>query len=283
MKNKFSLKRYMPHNNILLYISLIFFIFVILFPFFWILLTSITPQNKLSDMTLFYDFSQATFKSYVFLFTERPFLTYIINSAVVSVMTMTLCVSVSTLASYAIARLRFRGKKIILMTVLCASMFPQIAVLAPIYIFITGIGLKNTWFGLLIPYMAFGMPLSIWYLTTFFKSIPFELEEAAKIDGCTPLQTFIRVIAPLTVPGIFTTAILIFIQSWNEYLISSTINTSEAARTIPVGITMFRGEFSTPWVDISTAIITVTIPLAVLVLVLQKRIIAGLTAGAVKG
>ena len=143
--------------------------------------------------------------------------------------------------------------------------------------------MRNTWWGLVIPYMTFGIPLSLWYLTTFFKSIPLELEEAAKIDGCSNIQAFTKVVLPLAIPGMFTTAILIFIQAWNEYLFSLTINTDDTARTIPVGITMFRGEYTIPWVENAAAIVTVTVPLAIIVLILQKRIISGLTSGAVKG
>lgn len=269
-------------NRILLYIMLLVIILTILFPFYWVFLTSITPQNALGQMSVLYDYSKATFESYKTLFTRYSFGVFIKNSVLAASVTTIICISVSTLAAYAIARLRFRGKRVILYSVLCASMLPMIAILQPIYNFLTNAGLKNTWYGLVIPYMAFGMPLSVWYLSTFFKSIPPGLEEAAKIDGCSHFQCLTKVIAPLALPGIFTASILVFIQAWNEYLISSTVNSEMSARTVPVGIVYFRGEYSIPWVDVCTAIIIVTIPIALLVLVLQRRIVSGLTSGAVK-
>ena len=167
--------------------------------------------------------------------------------------------------------------------ILAISMFPNISMISPIYMTISKIGLRNTWWGLIIPYLSFAMPLSVWYLTTFFGTIPYELEEAAKVDGCTPLQALVKVIIPLVIPGTFTTAILIFIQAWNEYLFSLTINTDDLWRTVTVGITMFRGEYTMPWVEQAAAIVTVTLPVAVIVFLLQKHIISGLTSGAVKG
>lgn len=206
-----------------------------------------------------------------------------INSLGVSAITTVTSIVIASSAAYALARLRFRGKVMIMGLILSCSMFPAIAIISPIYMTINNLGLRNTWAGLIIPYLAFAMPLSVWYLTTFFRTIPFELEEAAKIDGCTPVQALVKVIIPLAVPGTFTTAILVFIQAWNEYLFSLTINTDDNARTIPVGITMFKGEFDMPWVQNAAAIVVVTIPIALLVLILQRRIISGLTSGAVKG
>ena len=264
------------------YVAVIPVIVVILFPFLWLFLTSITPQSELANVGVA-SITNASFSAYEGIFTERNFGSSVLNSTVVAGVTTVISACLCACSAYALARLKFKHKKLILLLVLSASMFPQIVVLAPIYMMVTSLGLKNTWIALIIPYLTFTMPLSIWYMTTFFRSIPFELEEAAKIDGCTPLQSFAKVIVPLAAPGVFTTCILIFIQAWNEYLISSTINTSEEARTVPVAITLFRGEFSTPWVEISAAIIAVTLPIAILVLVLQRRIIAGLTSGSVKG
>ena len=144
-------------------------------------------------------------------------------------------------------------------------------------------GLRNTHVGLIIPYITFSLPLAIWYLTTFYKEIPFSLEEAAKIDGASPFQSFFLVIAPLAAPGVFTTAILVFIGAWNEYLFAFTLNTDDYMRTVTVGITMFNAQYTIPWGDIAAAAVIVTVPLVVMVLLFQKRIVSGLTSGAVKG
>jgi multiple sugar transport system permease protein len=255
----------------------------VLFPFYWQFLTSLKQPVALTDLSLFPNFETASLRSYVFIFQQRNFGKYLYNSFMIASITTLFGITVSSFAAYAVARLKFKGKAIFLGMILSVSMFPQIAILSPMFIFMRNMGLRNTWAGLIIPYMTFSMPLSLWYLSSFFKTIPQSLEEAAKIDGCTPLQSFIRVIAPLALPGIFTAAILVFITAWNEYLFALTINTEDRARTMPVGITMFQGEFTIPWVETAAAIISVTIPLAIVVLIFQQRIISGLTTGAVKG
>ena len=161
-------------------------------------------------------------------------------------------------------------------------MFPQIATLSPIYIFLKNLGLTNSYLGLIIPYTTITLPLSIWILVTFFRKIPFDLEEAAKIDGAGIMQTFIRVIFPLAVPGVFTTAILAFIAAWNEFLFALVINTETAYKTVPVGIALFQGQFTIPWGEISAATVIVTVPLVIMVLIFQRRIVSGLTSGSVK-
>lgn len=264
-------------------VFLCLFLFIVLFPFYWQFLTSIKPTREITSTSLLPNFPTMTFDAYRFIMTERPFMRYIFNSLMVSLLTTAIAVTISSMAAYALARLNFKGKGWVLTSILAISMFPGISMISPIYLTISQLGLRNTWWGLLIPYLSFAMPLSVWYLTTFFKTIPYELEEAAKVDGCTPLQALVKVIVPLVMPGTFTTAILIFIQAWNEYLFSLTINTEDLSRTVTVGITMFRGEYTMPWVEQAAAIVTVTFPLAVVVFLLQRRIIAGLTSGAVKG
>lgn len=259
------------------------FLIIVLFPFYWQLLTSLKPTREITSMALLPNWSTASLDAYHFIMTERPFLRYMLNSFVIAMMTTIVAVTISSMASYALARLNFRGKGVILASILAISMFPSISMISPIYLTISQLGLRNTWWGLLIPYLSFAMPLSVWYLTTFFRTIPYELEEAAKVDGCTPLQALVKVIIPLVLPGTFTTAILIFIQAWNEYLFSLTINTDDLSRTVTVGITMFRGEYTMPWVEQAAAIVTVTFPLAIVVFLLQRQIISGLTSGAVKG
>lgn len=259
------------------------FLVIVIFPFYWQFLTSLKPTREITEMRLLPNFETASFNAYRFILTERPFLRYMFNSLMVALITTAIAVLISCMASYALARLNFRGKGIVLSCVLVISMFPNISMISPIYMTISQMGLRNTWWGLIIPNLSFAIPLSVWYLTTFFRTIPYELEEAAKVDGCTPLQALVKVIVPLVVPGMFTTAILIFIQAWNEYLFSLTINTDDIWRTVTVGITMFRGEYTMPWVEQAAAIVTVTVPVAIVVFLLQKYIISGLTSGAVKG
>lgn len=259
------------------------FVVIVLFPFYWQFLTSIKPTREITEMNLLPNLETASFKAYRFILTERPFLRYMLNSLMVALITSGIAIVVSSMAAYALARLNFRGKAVVLSSILAISMFPNISMISPIYVTISQMGLRNTWWGLIIPDLSFAMPLSVWYLTTFFRTIPYELEEAAKVDGCTPLKAMLHVIVPLVIPGTFTTAILIFIQAWNEYLFSLTINTDDLWRTVTVGITMFRGEYTMPWVEQAAAIVTVTVPVATVVFLLQKYIVSGLTSGAVKG
>jgi multiple sugar transport system permease protein len=267
----------------LFYIFLVIFVFIVMFPFIWVFLSSFKPPSQLFGDTAFQWFTnEPTMKSYVSVFFEHPFIRYLWNSTVVATVTTVYTVFIASFAAYAIARLHFPGKTVILGLVLSVSMFPQIATLSPIYIIIKNLGLTNSYTGLIIPYTTITLPLSIWLLVVFFRKIPLDLEEAAKIDGASLMQSYWRVIFPLAVPGIFTTAILVFIAAWNEFLFALTINTSEQYKTVPVGIAMFQGQFTIPWGEICAATVVVTIPLVVLVLLFQKRIVSGLTSGAVK-
>ncbi|TGB02805.1 carbohydrate ABC transporter permease [Halobacillus salinus] len=265
------------------YIFLVIFVFVIMFPFLWILLSSVKPLSELfGDEAFTWFTSNPTIQSYISVFTIRPFHLYLWNSLVVATITTVYTVFVAAFAAYAIARLRFKGKPLILGVVLSVSMFPQIATISPIYIFLRNIGLTNSHLGLIIPYTTFALPLSIWLLVTFFRKIPFDLEESAKMDGASMMQTYFRIILPLAVPGIFTTAILVFIAAWNEFLFALVINTAEKYKTVPVGIGMFQGQYTIPWGEISAATVIVTVPLVIMVLLFQRRIVSGLTSGAVK-
>ncbi|SDN37899.1 carbohydrate ABC transporter membrane protein 2, CUT1 family (TC 3.A.1.1.-) [Fictibacillus solisalsi] len=267
----------------LFYLLLAVFVFLVMFPFLWMLVSSIKPINELFGDKAFTPFtSRPTFDNYISVFTNYPFLKYLWNSFVVSGITTLYTVLIASFTSYAIARLKFKGKTVILGLVLSVSMFPQIATISPIYILLKNIGLTNSYLGLIIPYTTITLPLSIWILVTFFRKIPFDLEEAAKMDGATLMQTYWKVILPLAVPGIFTTAILVFIAAWNEFLFALTINTDDKFKTVPVGIAMFEGQFTVPWGDITAATVIVTVPLVIMVLLFQRRIVSGLTSGAVK-
>jgi multiple sugar transport system permease protein len=256
---------------------------IILFPFIWQLITSLKTPQQLYKMPPDWLPEQVYLNNYVTTFVNYPFLRYIVNSIIVAGITTVFCIAVASFAAYATARLQLTGRKFILMIVLTVSMFPAIAIISPLYIMMKNVGMLNTYVALIVPYTTFALPLSIWNLSTFFKTIPSDLEDAAKIDGASILQTFLKVILPLAVPGIFTTAIIVFITAWNEFLFSLTFNTKDAMRTVPVGITMFQGQYSLPWGEIAAATIIVTIPLIVMVLAFQKQIVSGLTSGAVKG
>jgi len=267
----------------LFYVFLAGFLFVVMFPFLWQLLASLKPPAELFGANAFrVIIENPTLENYTRVFTQRPFGTYLWNSTVVATLTTLYSIVIASLAAYAIAWLRFRGKTVILGLVLAVSMFPQVATISPIFMFLQSVGLTNSYLGLIIPYTTFALPLAIWNMTVFFRKIPFDLAEAAKIDGATVLQTLTRVFFPLALPGVFTTAILVFIAAWNEFLFALTINTEEAMKTVPVGIAMFEGQFTLPWGEISAASIIVTIPLVIMVLLFQRRIVSGLTSGAVK-
>lgn len=276
-KNKINFK------TIRFYVFIVIFLIIIIFPFYWEFITSIKkPDEIFGSFTRFWP-KHSTLESYKLVFTARPFGKFLWNSFVISSLTTIVAIVFASFAAYAIARLKFKGKSIILGLVLAVSMFPQISTISPIYMFMKAMGLRDTYIGLIIPYTTFALPLAIWNLTTFFKEIPFSLEEAARIDGASPMQTFARIIVPLAAPGTFTTAILVFIAAWNEFLFALTINTKDIRKTVPVAITMFQGQYTIPWGETAAATVIVTIPLIILVLLFQKRIVAGLTSGAVKG
>jgi multiple sugar transport system permease protein len=264
------------------YIFIAIFLLIIIFPFYWEFITSIKTSNEIFGSFRLFP-TKLSIDSYIGVFTQRPFGRFLLNSFIIASITTIFSIIIAAFTAYAIARLNFRGKSIILGLVLAVSMFPQISTISPIYMFMKTMGLRDSYLGLVIPYITFGLPLAIWNLTTFFKEIPFSLEEAAKIDGASPLQAFSKIILPLTAPGTFTTAILVFIAAWNEYMFALTINTKDIRKTVPVAISMFEGQFTIPWGEIAAATVVVTVPLIILVLIFQKRIVSGLTSGAVKG
>ena len=211
----------------------------------------------------------------------------LMNSLIVAGGTTILCIALGSLAAYALARLPLKRKILIMSAVLAVSLFPPVALVPPLYEAWRALGLLNTYHGLIFPYTAFTLPLTIFVLTTFYASIPKDLEEAARVDGATPFQTFRRVILPLAAPGVFAAAIVIFVLAWNEYLLASTFapRNPEAAQTVPVAISAFTGAvpFQRPIGTITAACVIVTIPMIIAALIFQKRIVAGLTAGSVKG
>lgn len=254
-----------------------------LVPFYWLVSTSLKKGASLGKGELFP--SQPTLDNYLAVFGNGDFLLAMRNSVIIAVVTTVIALVFASFAAYALARLKMRRKALILTLILSVTTFPAIAIAAPLFAIWREIGLYDTLVGLIIPKLTFALPLAIYTLTSFFRDIPRELEESAYVDGATPFQAFRRVILPLAVPGLATTAILVFISVWNEFLLAVTLTSSPAARPVPVAIAFFNGmsEFDVPLGRISAASVIVTIPLVVLVLICQKRIVAGMTAGAVKG
>jgi multiple sugar transport system permease protein len=260
-------------------------LFWCLFPFFWLIMTSL----KVGDAALNSpDLFQGPFgtRNYEAVF-ERDFHLNLRNSLIIAGMTTLLCVVIGSFAAYAIARLPLKRKLVLLSGVLAVSLFPPVALVPPLYELWRTLGLLNTYEGLYIPYTSFTLPLTIFILTTFFASIPRDLEEAARVDGASPFKAFYKVILPLAAPGVFAAAIIIFVQAWNEFLLASTFapRNAEVAQTVPVAIAAFTGavEFQRPIGTITAACVVVTIPMIIVALAFQKRIVAGLTAGSVKG
>jgi ABC-type glycerol-3-phosphate transport system permease component len=252
------------------------------FPFYWAIVASFTPEARLFQEPSLLP-RQLVLDHYRALFTERNFWLPIRNSLIVAGATTAFCVALGALCAYALARLQFRGKSAILGCVLAVGMFPQISVVSPLYLLLRELHLINTYPGLVLPYLTFAMPLTVWLLVGFFRQLPGELEEAAMVDGAGRLRAFWEVIVPLAVPGIATTAILTFVYSWNEFLFALSFTLGPERQTVPVAIALFRGQYQVPWGQILAAAVVATAPVTVLVLAFQRRIVQGLTAGAVKG
>ena len=254
----------------------------ILFPLYWAALSSLTPENRLFAAPALVP-RELVLDHYRALFRERDFWTPVRNSLVVAGATTVLSVVLGAVCAYALARLRFRGKAVMLAFVLAVSMFPQISIVSPLYLLLRELRLLNTYPGLVLPYLTFAMPLTIWLLVGFFRQLPAELEEAGLMDGAGRLQTLWAIVLPLSWPGIATTAILTFLYSWNEFLFALSFTLGPERHTVPVAITLFRGQYQVPWGQILAAAVVATAPVAAIVLAAQRRIVAGLTSGAVKG
>ena len=273
----------MKRHSVKLYAALAVFIAVNFFPFFWTVLSSLKPATQLFAINPPLWPRAFSWENYWAIFAERHFQVNIINSLIVAGGASFFCVALGSLAAYALARLTFRGKTLLLGGILVISLFPPVALVSPLFLFFRQVGFINTYQALILSYLTFGLPLTIWLLTAFFRQIPWELEEAARMDGAGTWQVFWHVSLPLAAPGVFTAAILTFIYCWNEFLFALAFTTNDQARTIPVAIVMFSGYHTTPWGQILAAVTVVTLPVALMVLILQRRIIAGLTAGALKG
>jgi multiple sugar transport system permease protein len=256
-----------------------------LFPVWWILALSFkSPAEIGTDGGRLWP-RHWTLGNYAGIFRTSEFLHALLNSIGIALIATAIAVSLATMAAYAITRLRFPGKRWLIGLSLLVAMFPQISLVSPLFDIERGIGIFNTWVGLIVPYMTFSLPLGIYILSAFFREMPWELEKAAQMDGATPFQAFIRVIAPLAMPAIVTTAILVFIFCWNDFLFAISLTSTQRARTVPAAIAFFTGssQFQQPIGSIAAAAVVITIPVVLFVLLFQRRIISGLTAGAVKG
>jgi trehalose/maltose transport system permease protein len=254
-----------------------------LIPVLWILSLSLKTTATLTDGRFIP--REWTLDNYRTIFDTDQFVRALVNSIGIALISTAIAVVLGTMAAYAIARLDFPGKKALVGVSLLIAMFPQVSLISPLFEIERSIGLFDTWPGLILPYITFSLPLSIYTLSAFFRQIPWELEKAAKMDGATPAQAFRRVIAPLAMPGVVTSAILVFIFCWNDFLFAISLTSTEASRTAPVALSFFTGasQFEDPTGAISAAAVVITIPIIVFVLFFQRRIVSGLTSGAVKG
>ena len=254
-----------------------------LFPVFWLLMLSLKKPSTISDGRLIP--SSWSFENYKGIFEQSIFTRALLNSIGIGLISTIIAVTLATMAAYAIARLDFPGKRALLTAALAIVMFPPISIVGPLFDMWRDLGLFNTWPGLIIPYMTFTLPLAIYVLSAFFREIPWELEQAAQVDGATPFQAFRKIIVPLAAPGVFTAAILVFIFAWNDFIFANTLTSTDNARTVPAALAFFTGasQFEQPIGAISAASVVVTIPIIIMVLIFQRRIVSGLTAGAVKG
>ncbi len=268
------------------YLAVIVVVFIALAPFYWTAITSVKIDAEINGSPTFYPHSFTT-NNYVqaFLSVQPAFAKDLLNSTIVAICTTILALTFGSICAYAIARTKFRGKAGVLAIILSVQMFPLIALVGPLFVFFTSpsFNVYNTYVALIIPYLVIALPVTVYFLTSFFRDLPPDLEEAALVDGTTRLGALWRIILPLTAPGVFTTAILSFITVWNDFLFGLTLTEDSNAQTVTVAIPLFNGEHQIAFGEVAAAAIIVTIPLVIMVLFLQRRIVSGLTAGAVKG
>jgi len=267
---------------ILFGLSVLIFLVLMVFPFFWIFITSFKTSGEIFGDGAFRIIPHTpTLKNYSIILFKKGILNAIKNSFIVATTTTVYVVAVATLTAYAISRFNFRGKNILLGLILAVSMFPQMVVVGPVYTLFLKLGLLNSYW-IVLPFSTITLPVAVWILVTHFNQIPLALEESAKIDGATPLQTLFKIIFPLAAPGVFTTAIIVFIAAWNEFLLSITLNANAKFHTVPVAISFLRTQFEILWGEVAAATTIVTIPTLIIVLFFQKQIVSGLTTGGVK-
>jgi trehalose/maltose transport system permease protein len=268
------------------FLLLILAIFVYaLFPFYWAIKSAFTPEGQLFTKTVHYIPSHVTLNNFRDVLKSGDFQDALINSTIVAASVVAVALAIGSLAAYALGRFNFRGRSATLYLMLSMTIFPQIAILGALYTMIQDFGIFNDLRALIMSYMIFTLPFTVWVLTSFMRALPKDLEEAAYIDGASPIQVFYKVLLPLIAPGLVTTGLLAFIASWNEFLYALSFTETPDKRTVPVALTQFVGKsgFQVPWAEIMAATVIVTVPVIAMTLALQRRILAGLTAGAVKG
>lgn len=270
-------------NMALFYIFLIFFVLVSVFPLLWVFKMSIITKRELFMAPPTIIPQEPIAGSYSTIFSDPGFQKALVNSTIIAGVTTVICLFLGSIAAYAIARLRFRFKSSVMTLILAISFFPQVAIIAPLFIQFSNVGLIDTYWSAIISDTVFALPLTVWLLVAFFRELPKDLEEAAKVDGATVIQAFRKVIVPLAAPGVFTTAILTFIFAWNDFLFANTFLFTEDTQPVTVVIPRFASQYTTDYGAQAGAAVVVTVPLVILVLIFQRRIVSGLTAGAVKG
>jgi multiple sugar transport system permease protein len=271
-----------PRERVLWAIGILVVLFYALLPVVWITSVSLKAPAEVADRKFFSGFD---FTNYDAIFSDDQFLAALINSIGIASIATLISIVLAAMAAYATSRLDFAGKAVILSGALAVAMFPPISIVGSLFDMWRSVGLYDTWPGLIIPYMTFTLPLAIYTLSAFFREIPWELEQAAQVDGATPFQAFRKIIVPLAAPGVFTAAILVFIFAWNDFIFAITLTSTDNARTVPAALAFFTGasQFEQPIGAICAASVVVTVPIIIMVLIFQRRIVAGLTAGAVKG
>lgn len=275
----------------LFWMLIVFILVYTIFPFYWSIATAVKPDAEIASTPVIYWPKEISWVHFEYVFDNGDFLKALRNSALVSAATVLLALAVGSLGAYALGRMRFRGRTFTLYLILSMTMFPAIAILGSLFRMIRGDwfiptpNIYNTWWALIVTYLTFTLPFTVWVLTNFFKAMPGELEEAALVDGASAMRTFWEILLPLALPGLVTTGLLAFIAAWNEFLFALTFTQDFSARTAPVAIASFSGntQYDYPFGNIMAASVIVTLPLVVLVLIFQRKILGGLTAGAVKG
>ena len=253
------------------------------FPAVWILLTSLKTETELIRSPITYLPDAPTLANYETAFTTQPILRFMWNSLVVAGLSTALCVFVGALAAYALTRLRMPYRNLIMSMLLAISMFPLISLMVPLFKLMRELGLLNTYLALILPYAVLSLPVCTLVMASFFQDIPPDLEAAAMVDGCSRVGALFKVVIPLSAPGVFTAAILAFVNAWDEFLLALTLMNRVSMRTLSVGITLYQGEFAFPWPLISAALIIAIVPICILIAIFQERVVGGLTSGGVKG
>lgn len=270
-------------NMVLFYVFLVIFVLASVLPLIWVFKMSIVTKSELYASPPTIVPNTLSTAEYAQIFSDSAFQKALINSTIIASVTTVICLLLGSIAAYSIARLRFRFKATVMTLILAISFFPAVAIIAPLFIQYSQLGIINTYASVIITDTVFALPLTIWLLVAFFRELPRDLEDAAKVDGATTIQAFRKVIVPLAAPGVFTTAILTFIYAWNEFLFANTFLFDQSTQPVTVVIPNFATIYTVDYGAQAAAAVTVTIPLVILVLIFQRRIVSGLTAGAVKG